>query len=70
MSSIDRIKRKRKELEIERSDVSNINKSIGKINILRDEISTTGGIDYGDIAPIRTNSNTNNVSNKDRKSVV
>lgn len=63
MSSIDRIKRKRKELEIERSDVSNINKSIGKINILRDEISTTGGIDYGDIAPIRTNSNTNNVSN-------
>ena len=55
MSSIDRIKRKRKELEIERSDVSNINKSIGKINILRDEISTTGGIDYGDIAPIRTN---------------
>lgn len=63
MSSIDRIKRKRKKLEIERSDVSNINKSIGKINILRDEISTTGGIDYGDIAPIRTNSNTNNVSN-------
>lgn len=63
MSSIDRIKRKRKELEIERSDVSNINKSIGKINIFRDEISTTDGIDYGDIAPIRTNSNTNNVSN-------
>ena len=53
MSSLDRIKKKRQQLSVENNkSYSSADKSIGRINMLRDEIKTTGKIDYGDIAPI------------------
>ena len=52
MSSLDRIKKKRQQLLVENNkSYSSTDKSMGRINLLRDELKTTGKIDYGDIAP-------------------
>ena len=60
MSSIDRIKRRRKEIELEQSNLMSTDKSLGRVGILRDEISSTGGLDYGanleELAPVRKES--------------
>lgn len=52
MSSLDRIKKKRQQLSVENNkNLSSADKSMERISLLRDELNTTGKIDYGDIAP-------------------
>ena len=56
MSSLDRIKKKRQQLLVENNkSYSSTDKSIERIKLLRNELRTTGKIDYGDIAPIKLN---------------
>ena len=67
MSSLDRIKKKRQQLSVENNkSYSSTDKSIERIKLLRNELSTTGKIDYGDIAPIKLdNSSTKEKDKKD-----
>ena len=66
MSSLDRIKKKRQQLLVENNkSYSSTDKSIERIKLLRNELSTTGKIDYGDIAPIKLNDSS--TKEKDKK---
>ncbi|MBP3920833.1 MAG: hypothetical protein J6D28_04635 [Bacilli bacterium] len=64
-SSLDRIKKRRQQLEIEKSNLSSNEKSLAQISLLRDEISRTGKIDYGDLgdlAPMKSRTKTEDIS--------
>ena len=64
-SSLDRIKKRRQQLEIEKSNLSSDDKSLSQISLLRDEISRTGKIDYGDLgdfAPIKSRTKVDDIA--------
>ena len=67
MSSLDRIKKKRQQLSVENNkSYSSTDKSIERIKLLRNELSTTGKIDYGDIAPIKFDNTSTKEEDKKR----
>lgn len=64
-SSLDRIKKRRQQLEIEKSNLSSDDKSLSQISLLRDEISRTGKIDYGDLgdfAPMKSRTKVDDIA--------
>ena len=67
MSSLDRIKKKREQLLVENNkSYSSTDKSMERISSLRNELSTTGKIDYGDIAPIKFDNTSTKEEDKKR----
>ena len=67
MSSLDRIKKKREQLLVEgNKNLSSTDKSMERIKSLRNELSTTGKIDYGDIAPIKFDNTSTKEEDKKR----